>query len=235
MISPSNKIKVFISSACGKEKYNIVRSALKILIESTQLAEVYLFEEEEASTVTAAQHYTYALEDCDVCIFLIDNKDGVPDGVQVEVDCVRNHNIKALYYFCNCDSKEETPLQKSLIGAKNAKSKVIRSFEEFVQSGCQGLIDDLINIYKIYCKGRLIDFNEAQLQSKESHITDANICTPLLASKNDIIENADKCKKYLTNLILKQNSEVEKTDDFDDYCYSFLPMLFEKNPFAILI
>ena len=39
--------------------------------------------------MTAEQHYTLALEDSDVCIFLIDNADGVPEGVQKEVDTVK--------------------------------------------------------------------------------------------------------------------------------------------------
>ncbi len=39
MIIPEQKIQIFISSACGdepeKQKYNFVREALKVLIEST--------------------------------------------------------------------------------------------------------------------------------------------------------------------------------------------------------
>ena len=39
-ISPGQKIKVFISSICGVEKYDKVRADLKCAIESTQLADV---------------------------------------------------------------------------------------------------------------------------------------------------------------------------------------------------
>ena len=105
MIIPKRKIKVFISSICGttvaKRKYNIVRAGLKTLIESTHFAEVYVFEDEGASTISAGQHYTSELENCDICIFLIDNKDGISGGVQKEIDTVNKHNIKALYYFCD--------------------------------------------------------------------------------------------------------------------------------------
>ena len=41
MVSPGQKIKVFISSICGVEKYDKVRSELKSAIENTQLADVY--------------------------------------------------------------------------------------------------------------------------------------------------------------------------------------------------
>ena len=100
VIKPERKIKVFISSICGdKAKYDRVRAELKEAIESTNLAEVYLFEDRGASTLTAGSHYTWALEDSDVCIFLIDNADGVTAGVQKEGDTARRCNIKSIYYF----------------------------------------------------------------------------------------------------------------------------------------
>ena len=86
------KIKVFISSKCGG-KYDNVRLKLKETIENTNLAEVYLFEEAEASTLSAIDHYTLALQECDVCIFLIDNKDGISSGVQREIDIVNKYKI----------------------------------------------------------------------------------------------------------------------------------------------
>ena len=82
------KIKVFISSICGIEKYDTVRAKLKCAIEDTKLAEVYTFEGKGASTLPAGKHYTWALEDSDVCIFLIDNADGIKSGVQAEIDTV---------------------------------------------------------------------------------------------------------------------------------------------------
>ena len=98
-ISPGQKIKVFISSICGVEKYDKVRADLKCAIESTQLADVYTFESKGASTLSAGDHYKFALEDSDICLFLIDNADGIKPGVQVEIDTVKKHNIMALYYF----------------------------------------------------------------------------------------------------------------------------------------
>ena len=72
---------------------------------------MYLFEDEEASTISAGNHYLYALEDSDICIFLIDNADGIRPGVQAEVDTVKKFNIKALYYFCDENQKEKTALE----------------------------------------------------------------------------------------------------------------------------
>lgn len=143
-LSPSQKIKVFISSKCDKAgdtpKYNPIREELKKLIESTNLATVYAFENESASTLSAGSHYTYALEDSDVCIFLIDNADGISKGVQEEIDTVRKKNKMALYYFCDENSAKKTELEKSLEGATNAKSKTVHHFGELSQNSAQALL-----------------------------------------------------------------------------------------------
>lgn len=72
-IFPRQKIQVFISSICGVEKYDKVRDELKTAIERTQLADVYTFESKEASTLPAGNHYTWALEDSDICIRFLYN------------------------------------------------------------------------------------------------------------------------------------------------------------------
>ena len=95
-LCPTKKIRVFISSVCGdNKKFNQVRKRLKKLIEDTGVAKVYLFEDEEASTLSAGAHYKFNLIDCNVCIFLIDNKVGVTPGVQEEIDIAKRHNIKS--------------------------------------------------------------------------------------------------------------------------------------------
>ena len=107
LVQPGQKLKVFVSSICGKSRYDKVRSELKQLIEKTGLATVYLFEEEGAASIPAGSHYLYALKDSDVCIFLIDNADGITKGVQAEIDTVKKNGIKALYYFCDETKKEK--------------------------------------------------------------------------------------------------------------------------------
>ena len=108
-LQPGRKIEVFISSICGDNgKYDHVRAELKKSIEETGLANVYLFEGKGAASMPAGSHYQFALEDSDICIFLIDNADGITPGVQREIDTVKRNNIKALYYFCDETKKEKT-------------------------------------------------------------------------------------------------------------------------------
>ncbi|MGN0487864.1 MAG: hypothetical protein ACI4HO_01225 [Ruminococcus sp.] len=234
-IIPQQKLKVFISSICGQPKYDSIRAELKELIEHTDFAKVYTFESEGASTVSAGSHYVFALEDCDVCIFLIDNKDGITEGVQREIDTVKKHGIKALYYFCTENSDEETSLQKSLKGASYAKSKNVKSFSELSTRGAQDLIDDIVFVYHHYCQGRLEfvpdDDNDstAKIPDLET-IENIDYSIPKVA-----LENIDKCSDYILNFATREKvfrtpDEKQQTSELDNWGLKFLRVLFgEKN------
>ena len=231
MMSPGQKIKVFISSICGVERYDKVRSELKSAIEATQLAEVYIFENKGASTLPAGNHYTWALEDSDICIFLIDNADGIRPGVQAEIDTVKKYNIKALYYFCDETQQEKTALEQSLMGAHLAKSKTVHSFSELSQDGACALIDDIITVYHYYCTGRIIlKSDEAdEVQSVEISETE-KYQLPIIPKAT--LKNVDKCRNYILKFVLgysrgRHPDEIEKTSEFDEWGLQFLPILFE--------
>ena len=231
MISPGQKIKVFISSICGVEKYDKVRADLKSAIESTQLADVYTFESNGASTLPAGDHYILALEDSDICIFLIDNEDGITPGVQKEIDTVKKHNIKALYYFCDEIQKEKTALEQSLMGAHFAKSKVVHRFEELVQDGAQALIDDIIAIYHYYCTGRIV-LNSGENDEVQAVDVVGTEKYQLPTIPKSTLKNVDKCRDYLLKFVLgysrgRYTGKTEKTSEFDEWGIQFLPILFE--------
>lgn len=231
-IKPDQKVKVFISSICGIEKYDKVREELKKLIESTELAEVYTFESKEASTLSAGNHYSFALEDSDVCIFLIDNADGIGPGVQKEIDVVKNKNIKAIYYFCDENSKEKTAVEEGLMGANFAKCKTIHKFSCLSENGAQGLINDITEIYHHYCKGRLLlpqeDESEEIFQFDISNLQKQHLIT----TPKSVLKNVDKCTKYILKL-LSINSQrrypnnIQNTSSIDEWGEEFLPILFE--------
>lgn len=233
MIIPDQKIKVFISSKCGEKKYDRVRLELKDMIEATQLAEVYLFENKEASTSTAEDHYVWSLEDSDVCVFLIDNNDGIPKGVQKEIDTARRLEIKALYYFCDEKSQEKTPLEQSLIGAKFSKTKTVHSFEDFSKNSAQGIIDDIIFVYHNYCKGRLIrreeDSNQTHFRDFDGDVDVGNTDIPKF-----VLREIDKTKNYILRFIfgshLWEESEEDKSSDIDEWGECFLQVMLEGKP-----
>ena len=146
ILLPNRKISVFISSKCGEHapaKYDKVRMGLKQAIENTNFAIVYAFEQTGSSTLSAEEHFSLALEDADVCIFLIDNKDGVSPGVQKEIDIAKKNKIKTLFYFCDEHTKTKTKLEESLMGAKFCKSTTVHRFEDLIEAGAQDFIDDV--------------------------------------------------------------------------------------------
>lgn len=232
-LNAGQKISVFVSSQCGdKGKYDHVRTELKKAIEATGIADVYLFEDEGAASISAGAHYTYALEDSDICIFLIDNADGVPPGVQKEIDTVRKHGIKALYYFCDETSKEETAVQQGLKGAQYEKSTTIHKFDELIQNGAQGLINDIIATYHHYCKGRLIWKPEEERELLQHIEISGTELVQLETIPKSVLKNIDRCRDYILKFTVGRHmgrvlDEAEHTGDIDDWCVQFLPILFE--------
>lgn len=216
------KIKVFISSMCGdKGRYDKVRRKIADKLDKTGLIEVYGFEMKGASTLTANEHFSLNLKDSDVCIFFIDNADGISSGVQEEIDIARKENIKSLFYFCNEKKSEPFPLQKSLMNAKSSKVSIIHSFNDFF-NGVVDLLEDIAFIYRSYCKGELqvVDDSETTFEiNKDSNWE--NILVHKLT-----ISSIDKCKNYFRNIIGIEENEIKKTSSLDEWCCCFLPIMF---------
>lgn len=216
------KIKVFLSSkCCDNGKYDLVRKEITNFLTKTDLIEVYNFEMKGASTLTAEEHFRLNLKDSDVCIFLIDNADGIPEGVQKEVDIARKENIKSLYYFCDERKLEPLPLQKSLMSAKNSKVSTIHSFNDF-SNGAVDLLEDIISIYRFYCNGDLQIVDD----SKSTFEMDKYSNWENILVHKSTIANIDRCKNYFRNIIGIEEYEIKKTSSLDEWCYSFLPIMF---------
>ena len=88
-----HKLRVFISSKCGG-KYTIARKSLKKLLETTGLAEVYAFETEPASSEDTISSYLEHVDASNLCIFLVDNEDGVPPAVLSEEKRAKDRQLK---------------------------------------------------------------------------------------------------------------------------------------------
>lgn len=164
--------------------------------------------------------------------FLIDNYDGIPLGVQKEIDVVQRTNKKALYYFCDEKKKEKTALEKSLMGANFAKSKTVHKFSDLSNNGAIALINDIVSIYHYYCVGKLKEVNENS--SDELHnidITNINKFHENSLPKS-VVKNIDKCADYILKNVtgislFHMPSESINTSDLDDWGVQFLPVLFE--------
>lgn len=232
-LTPDRKVEVFISSICGESKYDEVRKRLKELIESTQLAHVYTFEGEGASTLSAEEHYIHALESCDICIFLIDNYDGVPDGVQKEIDVAKKLNKKTLYYFCDERSNSKTAQEQCIIGAKYAKSKTVHNFKELSKNGAKDLLNDIVNIYRYYCADTI---NSALNSEEDTTNPQKGIAytekIQLSVIPKLFLTNIEKSKEYILKFSsgrkeFRNGSISQNTSELDEWCFQFLPIMFE--------
>ena len=224
------KIRVFISSICGdRGRYDSLRKSLKDTIESTGIAQVYLFGDRPRTT-TAINDYTWSVEDSDVCIFIIDNKDGIPKGVQNEIDTANRNGIKALYYFCTEFSNEKTQLQLSLEGSGKTKFNVIENFDELMENGAKNLLEEITITYHLYCKGRLIENNsEINVSVSGAEIKELEKIEDKYLPKVTF-KNIDKSARYILSKALPKNSlfnsEKESSSPLDEYELHFLNVLF---------
>ena len=235
----NERIKVFISSKIGvshaDEKYTIARKAVKEILESTGFFTVYTFEDMGASIMSAEKHYERALIDSDVCIFLIDNKDGVPSGVQIELELADKYKKQTLYYFCNQWTNKKTQLQRSLEKASKPKHINIVSFASFVERCPKDFVESILSTFINSGKSLNIeeDFINDQLtieDQNEKFQQSLSSKSGLLISKKSL-ENC-LCRNYFDNLLfddeLIDSSDMPK--NFDFYCTKFLTTMFENNP-----
>ena len=74
--------------------------------------------------------------------------------------------------------------------------------------GTIDLIEDIVRIYKYYCKGYLVnsDTSESDFDLKEIE----NIDNTLI--EKDTINNIDKCKNYFQKMFIKRDYEIKKTN-----------------------
>lgn len=141
------KLTVFISSKID-ERYKLIRHALKTLLMETGLvASVYAFEQ-EASSQNIQGAYLSEVSQSDLCIFLIENADGVSDAVYKEHKQAINTGIHRLYFFCDERSKDEIPLQSELRQSGETIYRTIHEFAEIPKVAYERAIQDLLDWYR---------------------------------------------------------------------------------------
>ena len=73
---PINKVRVFVSSKCdnkddienGCNKYGVMRKSVKLLLEQTNICDVFVFEEGHSTSYNVEAAYMNHLEDSDLVI-----------------------------------------------------------------------------------------------------------------------------------------------------------------------
>lgn len=145
-----HKLRVFISSRCGGEgnKYTVARKALKSLLEATSLMTVYAFETAPASSQDTIDSYSNYIDESNLCLFLVDNKDDVTEAVLREQKRAKDKQLRLLYIFCDEDEKKPTIMQEEIKASFSEKYKIVHEFADIVSEAYKSVMQDIIDIYR---------------------------------------------------------------------------------------
>lgn len=166
-----HKLRVFISSKCGG-KYTIARKALKKLLDSTGLVETYVFESEPASSEDTKSAYLEYVDGSNLCVFLIDNEDGVPAAVLSEEKRAKDKKLRLLYLFCDENEKKSTPMQQGIKVSLSQKYRVVHEFSDLVTTAYDSILQDVIAVYKRKDSALINGDNEDSDNNKRQIIKD---------------------------------------------------------------
>lgn len=160
-----NKVKVFISSResrsddDGKTKhlrhYGLMRRAIKEMLESTNMAQVYVREcERMASTTSIEEDYLQALHEQDICVFIIDNdddKEKPSDGVVAEYKKAKELGKPLMFFFCNEIEKAKTQIEKDNAVQSGSTCATVPTFDEIPSYVYKSVMNDIIRVYRRKC------------------------------------------------------------------------------------
>lgn len=229
------KLTVFISSKID-ERYKLIRHALKTLLMETGLVvSVYAFEQEASSQNTQGA-YLSEVSQSDLCIFLIDNADGVSDAVYKEHKQAINTGIHRLYFFCDERIKDEIPLHSELRQSGETIYRTIHEFAEIPKVAYERAIQDLLDWYRKRADNLDSDTDiTSDIQpTAEAHTFQAGSLITL--DKNVFA-------RYSSNNILVRvlnpygeklfPHEKDSSTSFDNLCADFLRMVIGRKTFSI--
>jgi hypothetical protein len=218
------KVNVFISSKID-ERYKIVRKALKEILLETNMTTVFIFEDSGASSQDVVSSYLNQLDDSDLCIFLVDNKDGVPDPVLEEQKRAMSLNKRCIYLFCDESKKDPTQMQVELSGGLQERHDTVHEFSDLTKKAYTSAIRDIIDIYRTNCKGqlsnkRLEQDKELSLQKMSTYKIDKNL-----------FKNIDATTNELVYIVYPHKREVTNTSELDELCRQFLSVIIGNTNF----
>ncbi len=199
-------LRVFVSSKCGG-KYSIARKALETLLKSTGLVEAYVFETDPASSEDTQSAYLEYVDQSNLCIFLIDNKDGASPAVLSEEKRAKDKALRLLYIFCDEFEKKPTPMQESIKNSLSQKYQVVHEFSDIVSTAYDSVMQDLIAVYKR--KEKLFLETESNVAENADGTSQLNVKADTLHFSKSI-ESEEVYKTLAANLIPRNPNENQK-------------------------
>ena len=109
-----------------------------------------------ASSQGVVSTYMRELEDTHICLFLIDNEDGVSNATLREIKRAKELELKSIYLFCDEKSKNKTKVQEEIYEFEREKVQDIHEFSDFALMGYTSIMREIVNIYRPYGSGSLV-------------------------------------------------------------------------------
>lgn len=181
----NNKVKIFISSKCDGEnelQYGIMRKALTLLLEETNMCEVFVFEEGTATSFNVVNSYMDPLADADLVIVIVDNNDGITSATMKEINRAKALEKKCIYIFCDQREKNVTELQLQIQSdLSSPRFVVVHEFSDIAKTAYKAVINDVLGLYISYCRGRV---NFISKSENEEKIEDNDISVAIAPDSN---------------------------------------------------
>ena len=206
---------IFISSKCDG-KYREMRKRLSKLINDSPLMNSICYEEEGSRSVKSEEFYVNHVKSCDVCLFIIDNEDGISCPVLKEIDTAKKYNKKCLYFFCTENSSDRTQLQEDL-DAKEKYSE-ISTFDQIPETVIESITGDIIYYYR-YRNSDVVDYKISDIN------TDKYSSTILDISK----ESKVLCEYLFKMFQLNLSQDDNKLSNIEQEIIKFFQFIFNKN------
>ena len=112
-----------------------------------------------------------SLADSDLVVIIVDNQDGISQATMREINRAKALNKKCIYIFCDQRKREITELQAQIQTDSLApRYNVVHEFSDIPEAAYRAVIEDVVDIYISYCKGRVTynqEGNEEELDGEE--------------------------------------------------------------------
>jgi len=220
-----DRIKIFLSSAVDDEttnKFSNLRKELKRDLESLDLFNIYIFECGYGTSKNVVHDYLDELYHSDLCLFLIDRSEGVPDGVLKEIQDAVKYDKPQIYIINKNSVDEELPIESELKTPNSGRIKLIDSFEEYYQECINSIKSEVVKIYRDYSYKMLTRNSNGKINEEELLINSVNV-----GVKKTYLSGFLKTKTEVARFLYPGISiEAEKTSNsLDGYLADLFKML----------
>ncbi len=147
------KVKLFISSGMSSEDLREIRHDIHQLLSNSPYVRGWLFEYEGASTYEAEIEYRMRVEDADVCVFIIDGRCEIPEGVQKELDEAARGSKRCFYYFYRINHEGPRMLREGLKGPEGAHYCEVDRLSEIPALIQKNVVEEIFFTYRIHARG----------------------------------------------------------------------------------